>query len=44
MCGRYVVTNTVHKIREIVKLAIAVNDTDNFNTSSQQMSSLDYQS
>ena len=36
MCGRYVVTNAVHKPREIVKSAIAVNDTDNFNASPQQ--------
>ena len=36
MCGRYVVTNVVHKTREIVKSAIAVNDTDNFNASPQQ--------
>ena len=36
MCGRYVVTNAVHKTREIVKSAIAVNDTDNFNASPQQ--------
>jgi hypothetical protein len=33
MCGRYVVTNAVLKTREIVKSAIAVNDTDNFNAS-----------
>jgi len=36
MCGRYVVTNAVQKTREIVKSAIAVNDADNFNASSQQ--------
>jgi len=36
MCGRYVVTNAVHKTREIVKSAIAVNDADNFNASPQQ--------
>ena len=36
MCGRYVVTNAVHRTREIVKSAIAVNDTDNFNASPQQ--------
>ena len=36
MCGRYVVTNAVHKTREIVKSAIAVSDTDNFNASPQQ--------
>ena len=36
MCGRFVVTNAVHKTREIVKSAIAVNDTDNFNASPQQ--------
>ena len=36
MCGRYVVTNAVYKTREIVKSAIAVNDTDNFNASPQQ--------
>ena len=36
MCGRYVVTNAVHKTREIVKSAIAVNDTDDFNASPQQ--------
>jgi len=36
MCGRYVVTNAVHKTREIAKLAIAVNDADNFNASPQQ--------
>ena len=36
MCGRYVVTNAVHKTREIVKSAIAVNDIDNFNASPQQ--------
>ena len=36
MCGRYVVTNAVHKTREIVKSAIAVNDYDNFNASPQQ--------
>ena len=31
MCGRYVVTNAVTKTREIVKSAIAVNDSNNFN-------------
>ena len=36
MCGRYVVTNAVHKTREIVKSAIAVYDTDNFNASPRQ--------
>ena len=36
MCGRYVVTNAVQKTREIVKSAIAVNDSDNFNASPQQ--------
>ena len=36
MCGRYVVTNAVHKTKEIVKSAIAVSDTDNFNASPQQ--------
>ena len=36
MCGRYVVTNAVHRTREIVKSAIVVNDTDNFNASPQQ--------
>ncbi len=36
MCGRYVVTNAVQKTREIVKLAIAVNDADNFNASPQE--------
>jgi putative SOS response-associated peptidase YedK len=36
MCGRYVVTNAVHKTREIVKSAIAVNDTDNLNASPRQ--------
>ena len=36
MCGRYVVTNAVHKTREIVKSAIAVNDTDNFNATPKQ--------
>ena len=36
MCGRYVVTNAVHKTTEIVKSAIAVSDTDNFNASPQQ--------
>ncbi len=36
MCGRYVVTNGVYKTREIVKSAIAVSDTDNFNASPQQ--------
>jgi putative SOS response-associated peptidase YedK len=36
MCGRYVVTNAVDKTRKIVKSAIAVNDGDNFNASSQQ--------
>ena len=36
MCGRYVVTNAVAKTREIVKSAIAVDDTDNFNAHPQQ--------
>ena len=36
MCGRYVVTNAVHRTKEIVKSAIVVNDTDNFNASPQQ--------
>jgi len=36
MCGRYVVTNAVHKTREIVKSAIPVKDADNFNASPQQ--------
>ena len=36
MCGRYVVTNVVHKTRKIAKSAIAVNDTDNFNAVPQQ--------
>ena len=36
MCGRYVVTNAVYRTREIVKSAIAVNGTDNFNASPQQ--------
>ncbi len=36
MCGRYVVTNAVHKTRGIVKSAIAVSDTDNFNANPQQ--------
>ena len=36
MCGRYVVTNAVHRTREIVKSAIAVNVIDNFNASPQQ--------
>ena len=36
MCGRYVVTNAVHKTKEIVKSAIAINVTDNFNASPQQ--------
>ena len=36
MCGRYVVTNAVAKTRKIVKSAIAVNDTDNFNAHPQQ--------
>ena len=36
MCGRYVVTNAIHKTREIVKLAITVNDTDNYNAHPQQ--------
>ena len=36
MCGRYVVTNAVHKTRKIVKSAIAVNDIDNFNARPQQ--------
>ena len=36
MCGRYVVTNAVAKTIKIVKLAIAVNDTDNYNARPQQ--------
>jgi putative SOS response-associated peptidase YedK len=36
MCGRYVVTNAVQKTREIVKSAIAVSNTDNFNAGPQQ--------
>ena len=36
MCGRYVITNAVHRTREIVKSAIAVSDTDNFNARPQQ--------
>mgnify|MGYP001433337473 CR=1 FL=1 len=36
MCGRYVDTNVVDKTKEIVKSAIAVSDTDNFNVSPQQ--------
>jgi putative SOS response-associated peptidase YedK len=36
MCGRYVITNAVHKTKEIVKSAIAVNDVDNFNASPRQ--------
>ena len=36
MCGRYVVTNAVLKTREIVKSAISVKDTYNFNASPQQ--------
>ena len=36
MCGRFVVTNAVAKTIKIVKLAIAVNDTDNYNAHPQQ--------
>ena len=36
MCGRYVVTNAVAKTIEIVKSAIAVDDTDNYNAHPQQ--------
>ena len=36
MCGRYVVTNAVTKTIEIVKSAIAVDDTDNYNAHPQQ--------
>ena len=36
MCGRFVVTNAVTKTIKIVKLAIAVNDTDNYNAHPQQ--------
>ena len=36
MCGRYVVTNAVVKTIKIVKSAIAVNDTDNYNAHPQQ--------
>ena len=36
MCGRYVVTNAVIKTIKIVKLVIAVNDTDNYNARPQQ--------
>ena len=36
MCGRYVVTNVVTKTREIVKSAIAIEDTYNFNAHPQQ--------
>ena len=35
MCGRFVVTNAVTKTIKIVKLAIAVNDTDNYNARPQ---------
>ena len=31
MCGRYVVTNAVTKTKNIVKTAINVQDSDNFN-------------
>ena len=36
MCGRFVVTNVVAKTIKIVKLVIAVNDTDNYNAHPQQ--------
>ena len=36
MCGRYVVTNAIAKTIKIVKAAISVNDTDNFNAHPQQ--------
>lgn len=36
MCGRYVVTNAVHKTREIVKSAIGINNSNNFNANPQQ--------
>ena len=36
MCGRFVVTNVVAKTIKIVKLVIAVNDTDNYNARPQQ--------
>ena len=36
MCGRFVVTNAVAKTTKIVKSAIAVKDTDNYNASPQQ--------
>ena len=36
MCGRYVVTNVVHKTREIAKPDIALNKTNNFNARPQQ--------
>ena len=36
MCGRFVVTNAVAKTTKIVKLVIAVNDTDNYNAHPQQ--------
>ena len=36
MCGRFVVTNAVTKTIKIVKLVIAVNDTDNYNAHPQQ--------
>ena len=36
MCGRFVVTNAVAKTIKIVKLVIAVNDTDNYNAHPQQ--------
>ena len=36
MCGRFVVTNAVAKTIKIVKLVIAVNDTDNYNAHLQQ--------
>ena len=31
MCGRYVVTNSVSKTKKIVKSAIQINDTENYN-------------
>ena len=36
MCGRFVVTNAVTKTIKIVKLAITVNDTGNYNAHPQQ--------
>ena len=36
MCGRYVVISAVAKTKEIVKSAIAVNNTDNFNAHPRQ--------